>query len=63
MDRPQPNADGTVDIYFGPEQPDGAGNWLATVPGRGFFTILRLYGPDQPYFDETWKPDDLKKLS
>ncbi len=63
MDRPQPNADGTVDIYFGPERPDGAENWLATVPGRGFFTILRLYGPDQPYFDETWKPDDLKKLS
>jgi hypothetical protein len=63
MDRPQPKSDGSVDIYFGPEKPDGAANWLATVPGRGFFTIVRLYGPDQPYFDETWKPDDLTKVA
>ena len=63
MDRPQPNADGSLDIYFGRDKPDGAENWLATVPRRGFFTILRLYGPDQPYFDGTWKPDDIKKIS
>jgi hypothetical protein len=62
MDRPQPNRDGSTDIYFGPEKPDGAENWLATVPGRGFFTILRLYGPDQPYFDQTWNPDDLRRI-
>ena len=63
MDRPQHNADGSLDIYYGPERPGGANNWLATVPGRGFFTILRLYGPDLPYFDETWKPHDLVKVA
>jgi hypothetical protein len=63
MDRPRLNADGSVDIYFGPDRQEGAENWLRTVPGRGFFTIIRLYGPDQPYFDESWRPDDLHKLS
>jgi hypothetical protein len=63
MDRPRLNADGSVDIYFGPDQQEGAENWLRTVPGRGFFTIIRLYGPDQPYFDKSWRPDDLHKLS
>lgn len=63
MDRPGTNPDGSVDIYYGPERPEGARNWLRTVPGRGFFTILRLYGPDQPYFDETWKPDDLVAIT
>jgi hypothetical protein len=63
MDQPTQNADGSTDIYFGPEKPADAHNWIATVPGRGFFVIIRLYGPDQPYFDETWKPDDLEKLA
>jgi hypothetical protein len=62
MDRPQSEADGSIDIHFGPEQPAGATNWLKTVPGRGYFVIIRLYGPDQPYFDETWKPDDIVKV-
>jgi hypothetical protein len=62
MDRPQPGADGSIDILFGPERPDGAANWLKTVPGRGYFVILWLYGPDQPCFDQTWKPDDIVKV-
>lgn len=62
MDRPEANGDGSVDIYFGPDKPEGADNWLRTVPGRGFFTIIRLYGPDQPYFDNTWRPDDLVRI-
>ena len=61
MDQPQPNPDGSIDIYFGPDQSDGAANWIRTIPGRGFFVIVRLYGPDQAYFDETWKPGDLEK--
>jgi hypothetical protein len=62
MDKPVYNTDGSLDIYYGPERPEDGENWLRTVPGRGFFTILRLYGPDQPYFDETWKPDDVTKV-
>lgn len=63
MDRPQANADGSIDIYFGPEKPEAAANWLRTVPGKSWFILLRLYGPDQPYFDNTWKPDDIVKLN
>jgi hypothetical protein len=32
------------------------GNWLATVPGRGYFAILRLYGPTEAAIDKSWKP-------
>ena len=63
MDKPKANADGSIDIYFGPEKPKGAANWLRTVPGRAWFILLRLYGPEKPYFDNTWKPDDIVKMT
>jgi hypothetical protein len=46
MDRPVQNTDGTFDIYFGPKSPGEGNNWLATVPGKGWFTLFRLYGPN-----------------
>jgi hypothetical protein len=47
-DNPAQNADGSTDLYLGPQAPAGkAGNWLATVPGKGYFVILRLYGPTE----------------
>ena len=56
------NEDGTVDIYFAPEAPKGkANNWIQT--GEDWFILFRLYGPDKPFFDQTWKPDDLVKLA
>lgn len=55
------NADGTYDIYFGPKAPEGMeNNWLQTVPGKGWNTIFRLYGPLQPFFDKTWLPGDVE---
>ena len=39
------NADGSVDIYFGPKAPAQKANWIQTVPGKGWNTILRLYSP------------------
>ena len=57
----QQNDDGSVDIYFGPEAPDGKeSNWLQTVPGKGWNTILRLYGPLEPWFDQTWRPGEIE---
>lgn len=57
------NGDGSVDLYFGPELPDGApkSNWLRTVPGKGWFTLLRLYSPTAAFFDQTWRPDDFER--
>ena len=64
LDKLVQNDDGSFDIYFGPELPTGAPekNWIQTVSGRDFFLILRLYGSDIEFFDQTWKPDDLVKL-
>ncbi len=64
MEDRQFNADGSIDLYFGPEQPKGVpeAHWIGTNPGEGFFIILRLYSPKQSYFDKTWKPSDLVKL-
>jgi hypothetical protein len=57
------NADGSITLTFGPTAPDGqTGNWIQTVPGKKWFTILRLYGPLEPWFDKTWVPGDLEPL-
>ena len=56
-----PNADGSTDVYFGPEAPAGKeSNWIQTVPGKGWFIILRLYSPLQPFFDKTWRPGEVE---
>jgi hypothetical protein len=56
------NADGSTDIYFGPSAPEGKeANWLQTVPGKGWWTILRLYNPLQPFFDKTWRPGEIER--
>ena len=53
------NADGSYDVYFGPKPPKGMeNNWIQTVPGKGWNTIFRLYGPLEPFYDQTWKPSD-----
>ena len=55
------NPDGSYDVYFGPTAPAGkAGNWVQTVPGKGWWVILRLYGPLEPWFDKTWQPGELE---
>ena len=61
-DKPAQNADGSTDLYLGPKAPAGKqGNWLATVPGRGYFAILRLYGPTEAAIDKSWKPGDIEQ--
>lgn len=55
------NADGSVDVYFGPRAPQGyENNWVQTLPGKGWFMILRLYGPLEPWFDKTWRPGEIE---
>lgn len=54
------NADGSVDVYFGPKAPEGMeNNWIQTIPGKGWFAVLRLYGPMEAWFDKTWLPGDI----
>ena len=48
------NADGSMDIYFGLKPPAGKeNNWVQTIPETGWNTILRLYGPLEPWLDKT----------
>lgn len=56
------NADGTVDLYFGPSAPAGLeANWIQTNPGQSWFAYFRLYGPMDPYFDETWPMNPIER--
>jgi hypothetical protein len=58
------NANGSSTIWFGPEAPAGKEqNWIQTVPGKGWFTILRLYGPLESWFDKTWRPGELEPVN
>jgi len=55
------NKDGSVTVYFGPTAPkDKQGNWVQTMPNKGFHVLLRLYGPLQAWFDKSWKPGDFE---
>ncbi|MFI6175644.1 DUF1254 domain-containing protein [Nonomuraea sp. NPDC051191] len=56
------NDDGSITLYVGPEPPAGARNWLKSVPGRGWFSLFRFYGPKQEFFDHKYKPGDFVKV-
>ncbi|MGF1760441.1 DUF1254 domain-containing protein [Photobacterium sagamiensis] len=55
------NDDGSIDLYFGPKAPEGKeANWLQTVPGKGWFSLLRLYSPTEAWYDKTWRPGEIE---
>jgi hypothetical protein len=56
------NSDGSTTIYFGPSKPADAkeGNWIQTTPGKGWFTLLRLYSPKESFFDKTWRLSEIE---
>jgi hypothetical protein len=57
-----PNADGSVDLYFGPRPPNGnVKNWIRTVKGRSWFPHLRFYSPLEPC-EPAWRPGDIVEL-
>jgi hypothetical protein len=52
-----------TDIYFGPTAPAGHENqWIKTLPGNGWFVYFRIYGPEAPAFDGSWKPGDFEEV-
>ena len=59
----QANDDGSYDLYFGPQAPDGREtNWVETIPGKSWFQLFRLYGPLQAWFDQTWKLNEFEPV-
>ncbi len=57
------NEDGSVDVFFGPEPPEGlAANWAPTVKGSDYFLLFRFYGPMDHFYDRSWVLGDLERL-
>lgn len=53
----------SVDLHFGPSAPQGnEGRWIKTLPNKGWFAYFRIYGPEKPAFDGSWKPGDFEAL-
>jgi hypothetical protein len=49
-------------LYPGPNAPKGKqGNWIATLPAKGYFAIISLYGPTEADIGKRWKPGDIEK--
>jgi len=58
------NADGSVELYFGPKAPAGMeSNWIQTVSGKGFYPMMRFYSPKEGLFDGTWKLPDVELIT
>ena len=56
--------DGSYDLYFAPTPPLGReSNWVETIPGKAWFPVVRIYGPLQPWFDQTWRLNDIEPTS
>jgi hypothetical protein len=56
--------DGAVEVWFGPEKPQGVADpaFIQTIPGRDFLVAVRLYGAEHGFYDQAWKPDDVVKV-
>jgi hypothetical protein len=54
------NADVSVDLYFGPKAPKGwESNWIPTQ-GKRPVPVMRLYGPEDAFWDKSFKMPDLE---
>lgn len=63
FEKPTANADGSFDVYFGPDTPKGKENqWVKTIPGKGWFTYVRMYGPEGSLFDGSYKLNDIVEM-
>lgn len=59
----QKNADGSVDVYLGPQPPAGLdSNWVPTDPARKFELMFRLYAPTKALFEKTWQLPDVEEM-
>jgi len=63
MKEVEKNADGSVDIYFGPNAPKGKeSNWLPTDPKRRFFLLGRFYGPEPALLDASFELNNIELI-
>lgn len=60
----EPNEDGSITLYFGPEKPADVfeGNYVMTLPDKGWFQIFRAYSPSKGFFDKSWQPGEVELI-
>lgn len=52
----QAEPDGSYVLWFGPTAPEGReSNWIPSLAGKSWWPLLRLYGPLEAWFDDTWR--------
>jgi len=56
------NPDGSITFLVGPNPVPGKKNFIQTMPGKGWFAIIRWYGPTQDFFDRKYKPGDFVRV-
>lgn len=58
------DADGNTTVWFSPTQPEGVarGNWIQTMPDKGWFVGLRMYSPLEPFFDKSWRISEIEEV-
>jgi hypothetical protein len=57
------NADGTINIFFGPKAPAGQqANSVPTTPNTNYWLYFRFYGPKPAVFTKTWQLPDLEEV-
>jgi hypothetical protein len=57
------NADGSVDVLFGPTAPAGReANWIYTAPGKPWISLFRFYGPERALFEKTWVLPSIEEI-
>jgi len=56
------NANGSYDVYFGPEKPQGNVNWVQTIPNKGWNVLWRIYSPTQVWYDKAWRQGEIERV-
>jgi hypothetical protein len=58
----QTNADGSVDLWIGPQAPPGGPtNWVPTSTLGDFEILFRFYGPQPALFEKSWTLPDIER--
>lgn len=58
----QHDADGSYDVFFGPEKPEGEVNWGQTIPNKGWNVLWRIYSPTQVWYDKAWRQGEIVRV-
>jgi len=59
----QKNPDGSIDVFLGPEAPQGKEtNWIPTDPKHDFEMMFRFYSPTNSLFDKSWILTDAEMI-